>query len=157
MLVGRHFRMSRGDLKAHHYDVKTLAHLQDHEVDHEAFAQLCKYVCRKNEDDGRPDHFHFYRICLQDDRILDAVKRATSFIKLAPLLLYIAAHELVHVIRFTRGYSDFDAGPEEKKGEEEKVHAITRGILEPLAVPDMSLVIDCFSHPCRIGDIFRRQ
>ena len=37
-----------------------------------------------------------------------------SFIRLAPLLLYIAAHELVHVVRFERGEGNFEAGEKEK-------------------------------------------
>ena len=69
-------------------------------------------------------------ICLQDDRILDAVERAHSFIRLSPLMLYIAAHELVHVIRFERGEGNFDAPDDEKSNEEEKVHRITRSLAQ---------------------------
>jgi hypothetical protein len=96
---------------------------------------------------------HFYRICLQDDRILDAVERAHSFIRLSPLLLYIAAHELVHVIRFDRGEGNFDALEEEKSDEEEKVHRITRNLLKPTIDSELNLVLDCFSNIYRIGDL----
>lgn len=153
-LVGRYFRLSKGDVKANRYDVKTLVHLEAHEVDKGAFAHLCRYYRQKEQDAASYGSYHFYRICLQDDRILDAVDRAKSFIKFSPLMLYIAAHELVHIIRFNRGDSDFDAPLEAKKMEEEKVHNITRGVLQPVTGSDLGLVIDCFSSHYQIGDIF---
>lgn len=154
-LVGRYYRMTKGDLKSNPYDVRTLAHLEAHEVDKGAFAHLCRYCRQKDREAGSAGGFHFYRICLQDDRILDAVERARSFIKFSPLMLYIAAHELVHIVRFNRGDSDFDAPLEGKKLEEEKVHHITRSVLQPVAGSDLGLVIDCFRSQYRIGDIFQ--
>jgi len=149
-LAGRHFRKSTEDMSAHRYDVRTRAFLDQHEVNGKAFAHLCKYAYeKKGEDKG----LHFYRVCLQDDRILDAVRRAEPFIRLSPLMLYIAAHELVHVIRFESGEADFDAPREEKEREEEKVHEITRQMLKQAENPDMALVIDCFRSRYDIGDI----
>ena len=150
-LAGRHFRKSQEAMSAHRYDVKTRAFLDQHEVNGKAFAHLCKYAYGKKgvEDRG----IHFYRVCLQDDRILDAVRRADPFIRLSPLMLYIAAHELVHVIRFESGEADFDASREEKEREEEKVHEITRQMLLQAESPDMALVIDCFRSRYDIGDI----
>ncbi len=107
----------------------------------------------EKEPERKDGGLHFYRICLQDDRILDAVERAHSFIRLSPLLLYIAAHELVHVIRFERGEGNFDAPEDEKSDEEEKVHRITRNLLKPATDPDLNLVLDCFSNRYRIGDL----
>jgi len=149
-LAGRHFRKSPEAMGAHRYDVKTRAFLDDHEVNGKAFAHLCKYAYdKKGEDKG----LHFYRVCLQDDRILDAVQRAEPFIRLSPLMLYIATHELVHVVRFESGDADFDASREEKEREEEKVHEITRQMLGQAESPDMTLVIDCFRSRYDIGDI----
>ena len=150
-LMSRHFRLSPEKVRAHPYDVKTLAFLDDHEVRKEAFAHLCKYHYRK-EEAGQERGFHFYRICLQDDRILDAVDRAHSFIKLSPLLLYIAAHELVHVVRFDNGETAFEMTAEEKRQEEEKVHGITRDALQSALEPDLKLVLDCFSSRYQLGD-----
>ena len=101
-MAGQYFRLSPSEWKGHRYDVKTLAFLEKHEVREGAFAHLCRYQFSK-EHEGAEEGFYFYRICLQDDRILDAVERAHSFIRLSSLLLYIAAHELVHVIRFEQG------------------------------------------------------
>jgi hypothetical protein len=151
-MAGSYFRVGPAEWRERRYDVKTLAFLEKHEVREGAFAQLCKYQIRK-EPEEREDPFHFYRICLQDDRILDAVERAHSFIRLSPLLLYIAAHELVHVIRFERGEGNFDAPDEEKSDEEEKVHRITRSLLKPATDTDLNLVLDCFSDRYRIGDL----
>jgi hypothetical protein len=151
-MAERYFRIGPAEWKERRYDVKTLAFLEKHEVHEGAFAHLCKYQLRK-EPNGTKGDLHFYRICLQDDRILDAVERAHSFIRLSPLLLYIAAHELVHVIRFDRGEGNFDALEEEKSDEEEKVHRITRNLLKPAIDSELNLVLDCFSNIYRIGDL----
>jgi len=151
-LAGGYFRLGPGQWKAHRYDVKTLAYLDEHEVRQDAFAHLCKYGYGR-EPEG--DISHFYRICLQDERILDAVERANSFIRLQPLLLYIAAHELVHVIRFDRGEGNFNATDREKSGEEETVHRITRNLLKPITDTDLGLVLECFSDRYRIGDLIQ--
>jgi len=152
-LIGDYFRMSLDKIRNHRYDVRTLAYLDKHEVKEGAFAHLCKYRYGKDEE---PDEggFHFYRICLQDDRILDAVERAHSFIKLSPLMLYIAAHELVHVVRFDNGEISFEMSAAEKREEEEKVHGITREVLQAALKPDLKLVLDCFSNRYQLGDIY---
>lgn len=153
-LATTYFRLSHREIKAHRYEVKTLEHLEKHEINDTAFAHLCRYHYHKNGNISDPGKLQFFRICLQDNRILDAVERANSFIKLVPLMLYIATHELVHVIRFNNGFSNFDAPLEEKIKEEEKVHYITRNILKSIAGSDLRLVIDCFRDQYNIGDIF---
>ena len=100
------FASTPGEWKGYRYDVKTLAYLDKHEVREGAFAHLCKYEYGKEpEPEGRG--IHFYRICLQDDRILNAIERATPSSGFRRFCLYIAAHELVHVIRFDRGRGEF--------------------------------------------------
>jgi hypothetical protein len=153
-LAGAYFRLSAAEWRLHRYDVKTRAYLEDHEVQEGTFAHLCRYEYRQ-EPEETDRHRHFYRICLQDGRIIDAVERAHSFIRLSPLLLYIAAHELVHVIRFERGEGNFEADEEEKTGEEETVHRITRNLLRPATNGELNLVLDCFSNDYRIGDFVR--
>lgn len=153
-LAGQYFRLSRDDMKNYRYDVKTLAYLEEHEVKNGAFAHLCKYHYKKEESTNQSGDFHFYRICLQDNRILDAVERGHSFIRLNPLLLYIAAHELVHIIRFEAREIDFDASREEKEREEDKVHTLTRDMLQSSISPDLKLILDCFSNRYKIGDLF---
>jgi len=152
-LAGKYFRLRPEEMRNHHYDVKTLANLENHEVKEGAFAHLCRYHYKNDECSNQLDSFYFYRICLQDNRILDAIDRGHSFIKLNPLLLYIAAHELVHIIRFEAREIDFDASREEKEREEDKVHAITRDILQSCISPDLKLILDCFSNRYKIGDL----
>lgn len=154
-LAGRYFRISPEAMKAHRYDIRTLAYLDRHEVNNQAFAHLCKYDCQQSDKAGLEQGLHFYRICLQDNRILDAVCRAGPFIRLNPLLLYIAAHELVHVIRFDGGCIDFDAPLAEKQREEEKVHDITRDMLSNIAGPELNLVLECFSSRYQLGDLYQ--
>ena len=173
-MAATYFHLGHEKIKECKYEVKTLAHLEDHEISDRAFAYLCKYHCQENEE---KDSFQtsassdfgelslrrtqssrravepFFRICLQDNRILDAVERARSFVRLAPLMRYIATHELVHVIRFNSGEIDFDAPLKERIKEEEKVNYITRNILRSLDSPDMGLVADCFSSKYLIDNI----
>lgn len=144
-LAGRYFHLTEGQMRAQRYDLRTLAHLEAYEVDEKAFAHLCKYAIRKDEQAEKPRSYDLYRICLQDNRILGAVERAHSFIRLESLMLYIAVHELVHVIRFAGGHADFEASHAERLQEEEKVDTITRTVLRPAADKDMGLVLDCFS------------
>ena len=153
-LAGQYFRLSRDEMKNYRYDVKTLAYLEEHEVENGAFAHLCKYHYKKEENTNQSGDYYFYRICLQDNRILDAVERGHSFIRLNPLLLYIAAHELVHIIRFEAREVDFDASREEKEREEDKVHTLTRDMLQSSISPDLKLILDCFSNRYKIGDLF---
>lgn len=148
----RYFRMTPETMKQHRYDVKTLAYLENHEVKDGAFAHLCKYNYKKEEKKNEVEDLHFYRICLQDNQILSAVERGNSFVKLIPLMLYIATHELVHIVRFDSGEAAFDADHEDKEREEESVHTITRDILCSSIYPDLNIVLDCFSKRYKIGD-----
>jgi hypothetical protein len=152
-LTWKFFGMASGAQLAGRYDVRTLAELENHEVQDAAFAHLCKYSATAARGSDPLKGFHFYRICLQDNRILDAVERGCSYIKLVPLLLYIATHELVHILRFERGESDFHMPAEERRKEEVRVDAITRSILSPRAGRELNLVLDCFGNSYRIGDV----
>jgi hypothetical protein len=152
-MAARHYRLSGDQLKGLRYDVKTLAHLAKHEINEQAFAHLCRYHYRTDRNAEDENGFYFYRICLQDNRILDAVKRTSAFIKLPPLLLYIAAHEIVHVIRFDAGEENFEASPIAKDLEEQRVRAITGEMLSSITYPDLTIVMDCFSDRHRLDDL----
>lgn len=154
-LVSSRFRLSEKEIKNTKYEVKTLAYLNDQEIKDGTFAHLCKYSYTKTEEaDQNGKDFDFYRICLQDNTILDAVQRANPFIKLSPLMLYIAVHELIHVLRFTSGEVDFEAGVEEKEKEEVIVHNLTRSALQPVKGNDLEIILDCFSSNIKNFDIF---
>ncbi len=157
-LVARNFRISEEQLKKSRYDVKTLAHLEQHEIKEGAFAHLCKYAYGKPADFAQKDNegFDFYRICLQDNIILDAVERANSFIKFNPLMLYIAAHELIHVLRFSSGEIDFDASLEKKEQEEAIVHNLTKIALQSVKHHDLDIVLDCFNSSFDISNLYNQ-
>jgi hypothetical protein len=155
-LVTRHFRMTGEELQKNRYDVKTLAYLERHEIKEGAFAHLCKYSYEKPDSlpEKSQEGFDFYRICLQDNIILDAVERANPFIKFNPLMLYIAVHELIHVMRFGNGEIDFEASLDRKEQEEAIVHNLTKIALQPVKQHDLDIVLDCFSSQFKIGDLF---
>ena len=155
-LVSRQFRLSEGQFKKNKYDVKTLVYLNEQEIKDGTFAHLCKYTYEKADglDESCKDGFDFYRICLQDNNILDAVERANPFIKLSPLMLYIAVHELIHVLRFSNGAIDFHADNDDKEKEEVIVHNLTRAALQPVKGYDLEIVLDCFSRNFKNFDIF---
>ena len=155
-LVSNQFRLSEPELKKNKYEVKTLAYLNEQEIKDGTFAHLCKYTYEKADgfDESRKDGFDFYRICLQDNNILDAVERANPFIKLSPLMLYIAVHELIHVLRFSNGEIDFYADNEDKEKEEVIVHNLTRAALQTVKGYDLEIVLDCFSSNFKNFDIF---
>ena len=152
-LTGKYFDIAPEEWFSCRYDVRTLVQLENHEVHETAFAHLCKYSAPQEHGRDPLGGLHFYRVCLQDNRILDAIERGSSYIKLVPLMLYIATHELVHILRFEKGESDFDMPVEERGKEEERVEFITRSILSPRAGHELNLVLDCFGNNYRIGDV----
>ena len=155
-LVSKHFRLSEEQFKRNKYDVKTLAYLNEQEIKDGTFAHLCKYSYEKPDElaVNSVNKFDFYRVCLQDNIILDAVQRANPFIKLSPLMLYIAVHELIHVLRFNSGEIDFEAGTEEKEKEEVIVNNLTRTALLPVKGYDLEIVLDCFNSNFKNFDTF---
>jgi len=155
-IVSGYFRVRESEFKQSRYDVKTLAYLDEHEIKDGAFAHLCKYSYQQPQGGAQRSEevFNFYRVCLQDNNILDAVQRANPFIKLSPLMLYIAVHELIHVLRFAKAEVDFHAAPEEKEKEEAIVHNLTKSALQAARHKDMNLVLDCFSNNFKIFDTY---
>lgn len=153
-MLARHYRLREADLRNLRYDVKTRAFLEEHEISDNAFAHLCRYHYQGERETTNNGGFYFYKVCLQDDHILDAVNRANSFIKLPFLLLYIATHELIHVIRFNFGEGSFDVTTEEKEQEEQRVHMITRHMLSQIMQPDLKIVLDCFNDRHTIGNLY---
>jgi hypothetical protein len=67
-------------------------------------------------------------------------------------MLYIAAHELIHVLRFGNGEIDFNASDDQKAEEEKIVHNLTKIALQRALHHDLAVVLDCFSNQFRICD-----
>jgi hypothetical protein len=142
-LVSDHYKMSAGQWLRPKYDVKTLASLSPAEIDHGPFAQIVRYKGLRNNKSLESSAYDFYKICLQDHFILSAMK-SSKRLKLFPFMLYIVAHELIHIVRFSKFLQNFDATPEEKILEEARVHETTHQILRPLPIMDLAPVLQFY-------------
>lgn len=142
-LTGNHFKLSSSDWKRFKYDVKTLRELDKNEISREAFATLSKYTCRNESFDFGQRTFSFYKICLQDHNIINALKRDPD-ISFQGLLFYIAVHELIHIIRFNRFVTLFESDEQEKKEEERTVHTATFKILRASQYFHDEAVLSCY-------------
>jgi len=140
-LAADYFQVDLEDADRFPYDIQTLANLKDQEKTQRALAQVCKYEYQKREAPLRRPGKEFYRICLQDDKILNTVKMERPFL-LKPLLLYVVTHELIHVIRFSIDPQKFYLNTREKKVEERDVHRNTYEILRSFKDPHVGLMLE---------------
>ena len=142
-LAAGYFLVNLGNLEQFPYDLQTLANLKSQEKTRRALAQVCKYEYSKTTPPLKRRTKEFYRICLQDDRILNAVWAETSSLALLkPLLLYVVAHELIHVIRFSVDPQRFFLRPEDKRVEEKDVHGMTYELLKSFNDPQVGLWLE---------------
>ncbi len=138
-LAGNYFEIDLDDFVRFPYDLMTLANLRGMEKTREALAQVCKYEYFKKK--PVPKGKEFYRICLQDDKILRTVKTEFS-LSLEPLLLYIITHELVHVVRFSIDPKKFHLHSREKNIEEREVHRMTYNCLKLFKDPQVEDLLE---------------
>ena len=75
-LVSNHYKLSAAQWLRRKYDVKTAGDLSAAEIINGPFAQVIRYEGRKTDADLKSDAFDFYKICLQDHAILDALDRS---------------------------------------------------------------------------------
>ena len=140
-LVSNFYKMSASQWSAAcAYDVKTLVDLSPEEIVHGPFAQVIRYKGWRKKSSLGSSTYDFYKICIQDQAILSALKEWPD-IKLFPFVLYIVTHELIHILRFTKFQRYFEASPEEMMAEEAHVHEITHGILFEVNVSGMENVL----------------
>jgi hypothetical protein len=148
-MVGDYFGINMGDLERFPYDLQTLANLQRQEKTRRALAQVCKYEYRKESQRLELRRREFYRICLQDDKILNTAQTELPSM-LKPLLLYVVTHELIHVIRFILEPRRFYLDPKEKGIEERYVHRMTYEILKSFKDPYIGPLLERY-RPWRGG------
>jgi hypothetical protein len=141
--TGNFYKFSMRQWKRHHYDIKTLFSLKGDEVSKTAFAVLNKGSRIINGFEPKTKGRDFYFICLQDHRILDALRRDKE-LGLLPLLVYVFTHELVHIVRFCNFFQRFDVSGKEKDKEETVVHAKTYEILGGISLSKMDYVLDAY-------------
>ena len=143
-LVSNAYKMSENQWLRRRYDVSTLAELEDDEIVDGPFAQVIRFSGRLKGTSLGSAAYDYYKICLQDHSILEALKQSPGM-RLFPLVLYITTHELIHIVRFSKFLQNFDASPEETLAEEKRVHAKTRKILTPVNLDGISDVLEFYS------------
>lgn len=142
-LVANYYKMSASQWRRL-YDVKTLAGLHDHEIADGPFAQIIRYEARPKDAALGSASYDFYKVCIQDHSILAALDEHPE-ITLYPFILYIATHELIHVIRFRKFLQFFDAAIHERYDEECRVHGRTHEILTDVKVEALPQVLGFFA------------
>jgi hypothetical protein len=129
-LVGEHFHVTSFGPQRRCYEVVTLASGLAECQEPTALAKLCRYDRQERPIGGAHHVARFYRVCLQDDRLL---ARAAEGLGLRALLLYVLTHELIHVVRFESYQIHFEATGVAREREEKIVHGLTLEVLA--AVP----------------------
>jgi hypothetical protein len=143
-LTGSYFKLSSFDPSRFPFELATLRDLDHREIAPRAFAQLARYEVENRTRAGRGLTRPFYRICLQDHNLLQAVRREGGALSLEPLLLYVLTHELCHIVRFCRFQKLFEADGAERDAEEKRVHSLTHEILAPVRDPLLRPVLERF-------------
>jgi hypothetical protein len=139
-LVSNYYKMSPNEWLRPRYDVKTLVELHSNEIVDEPFAQVIRYQGKPIDATLESDAYDFYKICIQDHNILRAMANNPQLSLLA-FSVYIVAHELIHIVRFSKFLQNFEANPSEKMAEERRVHTLTHDILTRVRLPDMDHVL----------------
>jgi hypothetical protein len=143
-LVSNHYKITTSEWLRPKYDVKTLSELDPGEIIDGPFAQIIRYSGRPKESALTSTNYDFYKVCLQDHAILAALAKRPT-LRLLPFALYIIAHELVHIVRFSRFLQGFDASPEERWAEEKRVHQKTHAILHGVKLNDLPAVLEFYA------------
>jgi len=141
--TGDYFKFSSGQWRRHQYDVKTLSQLASFEVVPDVFALLKKSNRRKEGVEPSSRNRDFYFICLQDHRIVKALKRDRD-LGLLPLLVYVFTHELVHIVRFCNFSQRFEVSTKDREKEERIVHTTTYEILKELSLPRLDYILNSY-------------
>jgi len=136
------FKFSHALWKNNPYDVKTVKSIGSEDLNSYALAVLRRGT-RKGAAYWKNRAKSFYFICLQDNRILDAVERDAE-LDLLPFLTYIFTHELVHIVRFGSFRQRYEISGPNREKEEQIVHGITFDILKDLSLRRMDYVLDAY-------------
>ena len=142
-LVSNHYKMSDSQWLQPKYDVRTLVELEPSEIIDGPFAQIIRYKGQPRETYLGSAVYDFYKICLQDHAILNALQQNLC-LSMLPFILYIITHELIHIVRFSKFLQAFEASPDERLAEEKRVHTRTREILRAVNLPGLRAVLDFY-------------
>jgi predicted Zn-dependent protease with MMP-like domain len=145
--VSHYYRVAPREWRRMPYEVKTLRALDSSEVTDTALAQTVCYGYRREAGPLVLEEGDFYRICLQDHRILDAARETEM--RLSSMLTYVLTHELVHVVRFGQQLQRVDLPYELRPHEEQRVEKTTRAILAKAGDPEINRFLSS-----RVADLF---
>jgi hypothetical protein len=141
--TGNYYKLSARHWSRNRYDVRTLTDLEPAQIVPDVFAFLDKGVREYQEVGAVRKRYEYYLICLQDHRIMEALKRDKN-LQLLPLLVYIFTHELIHIVRFSNFFQRFDTLGRDREKEEEVVHGITHEVLKKLTLRRLDYVLDSY-------------
>lgn len=142
-VTSNHFKYSASQWRRSRYDILTLRDLHGPEITNQAFAQILRYIGHPSGSDLSSTRFDFYKVCLQDHVILQALGRDSS-LEFFPLMTYVVTHELVHIVRFSRFLQSFEAYPSSRDEEESRVHTITGEILQRARVSGLDRIVSSY-------------
>ncbi len=142
-LISDHFKISTSQWKRYRYDIQSLKDLQPEEITDHAFAQIRRYAFPPHDKTLASRHGDYFKICLQDHVIRNALAR-DPHVDLLPLATYIVTHELIHVVRFARFLQRFEVPEKERDVEEALVHGETIALLKNFKIPGMKEVLSAF-------------
>lgn len=144
-LVSGYYKLSVSELSSVRYDFRTQKDLSEYEIVNGPLAQVLRYKANPSDLVHSAESYDFYKICIQDHRILEVIE-SNSELDMFGFFLYIAVHELVHVIRFFKFFQNFDASRAERLSEEKKVHGITVKILSKINSSEIRRISVFFDH-----------
>ena len=150
-LVSNHYKMTSSQWLKPKYDVRTLSDLEPGEIIEGPFAQIIRYQGQPREASLSSATYDFYKICLQDHAILEALERHPD-LRLLPFALYIITHELIHIVRFSKFLQGFDASAEERLIEERRVHERTHAVLSGVSLSGLAAVLQFYANWHQIED-----
>lgn len=151
-LISDFYKISTSEWKRYRYDIQSMQDLRGEEITDIAFAQIRRYLRRPGDRTRGSEPGDFFKICIQDHVIRQAVQR-DALIELFPLTTYVVIHELIHVVRFARFVQRFDSTPVEQEAEEKRVHAMTYDLLQKSCIRGLPEVLAAFSD-CRTMENF---
>lgn len=138
-LVSNYYKLSGSQVRQLNYDIKTAADLVANEITTVHFAQIVRYKAQKKDSLLETEADDFYKICIQDPVVIDALEKGRQ-LQLYPFMLYVICHELIHVVRFRRFLQHFHAPAEQRQAEEARVHHLTHRILDKAGIAHVAPV-----------------
>ncbi len=139
-IVSDSFGLTTDYWKKNPFEVKTLLQEKIKKIPENAYAHLSKYENTPFLKAFGSDIKSIYKIVIFDPRVLKATMGIRHIIE--PFLIYVIAHELIHILRFSR--FECCVNLDEKTREEEIVHNLTNSTLKKVKIPYLTEVIEYF-------------